>query len=154
MKRKLLCLLLSLVMLLSILTGCGAVGEIAGNVADAAQAELEKQVQAMLAEYKVDVVELKTTAGKLNDGEEAFQFFCAVLVRAENDAIPQSCAAALDKTFQDAGVVLQTGSAIESPYLAKKTLSYKFTAFDDGSTYYTIYVYSAVDPQALLNSGK
>ena len=154
MKRKLLCLLLALAMLLGTLTGCGAVGEIAGNVADAARSELEKQVQTMLAEYKVDVVELKTTAGKLNDGEGTFQFFCAVLVRAENDAIPQSCAAALDKTFQDAGVMPQTGSAIESPYLVKKSLSYKFTGFDDGSTYYTIYVYSAVDPQSLLDSIK
>lgn len=154
MKQKLLCLLLALVMLASILSGCGAAGEIAGNVADVAKAELEKQVRAVLAEYKVDVVELKTTAGKLNDGEGQFQFFCAVLVRAENDTIPQSCASTLGKVFQDAGLLVQTGSAIESPYLAKKSLTYKFTGFDDGSNYYTIYVYSAVDPQALLDSKK
>lgn len=154
MIKKLLCLMLALVMLLGIFTGCEAVGEIAGNVADAAKAELEKQVQIVLEEYKVDMVELKTTAGKLNDGEGAFQFFCAVLVRSDNDALPRACAQALAKPFQDAGVLVQTDSKIESPYLVKKDLSYKFTGFDDGSTYYTIYVYSAVDPQAILDSLK
>lgn len=151
MKYKLLSLLLALVMLMGVFTGCETVSEIAGNVADVAKAELEKQVRAVLEEYKVDVVELKTTAGKLNDGEGQFQFFCAVLVRAENDTIPQSCATALGNVFQKSGIIPQTGSAIESSYLEKKSLSYSFTGFDDGSTYYTIYVYSAVDPEALLN---
>ena len=154
MNQKFLCLLLALVMLTGILAGCGTVGEIAGNVADVAKAELEKQVRAVLEEYKVDMVELRTTAGKLNDGEGSFQFFCAVLVRAENKALPQACADALANPFQDAGIMPQTGSTIESPYLVKKDLSYKFTGFDDGSTYYTIYVYSAVDPQAFLDSLK
>lgn len=158
MKRKFLCLILALAILSGIFAGCDTigetVGEIADNVANAAKAELEKQVRAVFEEYKVDMVELKTAAGKLNDGEGKFQFFCAVLVRAENDALPQACAKALANPFQDSGVVLQTGSAIASPYLVKKDLSYKFTGFDDGSTYYTVYVYSAVDPQAILDSVK
>lgn len=154
MKHKFFCLLLALMLLMSTLAGCGAVSEIADNVANAAKTELENQVKAMLAEYKVDVVELKTAAGTLNDDAEPFHFFCAVLVRSENDAIPKACADALSKNFQDAGVVLQTGSAIDSPHLVKKSLAYKFTGFDDGSTYYTIYIYSAVDPQVLLDSIK
>lgn len=154
MKRKFLCLILALAILAGAFTGCAIAGEIAGNVADVAKAELEKQVKAKLAEYKVDVVELKTAAGKLNDDAEPFHFFCAVLVRAENNAIPKACADALTKNFQDVGAVLQTGSAIESPYLVKKSLSYKFNGFDDGNTYYTIYIYSAVDPQAFLDSLK
>lgn len=151
MKHKLFALVLALVMLASLFTGCGAVGEIAGNVADVAKAELEKQVRAVLNEYKVDVIELKTVAGKLNDQEGKFQFFCAVLVRSDNIAGPQSCADALGKVFQVSGLTNQTASAIESPYLVNKTLSYTYSAFDDGSTYYTIYVYTAVDPEALLN---
>ena len=80
MNRKYISLVLALMLVLSLFTGCEAVGQIAGSVADAAIAELETQIRAILEEYKMDVIELKTTAGKLNDGEGDIQFFCAVLV--------------------------------------------------------------------------
>ncbi len=144
MKPKLFSLLLIAALLLSCLTGCSTVGEIAGNVADAAKKELENQVKAVVEEYKMEVVELKTLTGKLNDRAGDVQFFCAILVRAENTTIAQSCADALDKIFQDAGVMAQSGSRIESPYLTKKDLSYTFTGFDDGSNYVTVYVYTAL----------
>lgn len=151
MKRKLLSLLLAVLMLGCVFAGCDA-GEIAGSVADAAKAELEKQVQAVLAEYKMDIIELKTTVGKLNDEGGSVQFFCAVLVRAENDAVPQSCADALGKIFEASGVTLQTGSAVKNTYLVNKDLSYSYTSFSDGSTYYTIYAYSSVVPDDLLST--
>jgi len=150
MHRKHISLVLALILVLSLLTGCETVGQIAGSVADAARAELEKQVRAVLEEYKMDIIELKTTAGKLNDGEGDVQFFCAVLVRADNDTVPRSCADALGKVFQHSGMVPQEGQDIESPWLTKKSLSYSYTGFGSGEALYTIYVYTSVDPGSLL----
>lgn len=151
MNRKLISLILVLTLALCILSGCDTVGEIAGNVADAAMKELENQVRAVMEEYKMDVIELKTTAGKLNSGSGDLQIFCAVLVRSDNDAVPQTCADTLAKVFPQSGVTVQTAAAIESPYLTEKELSYSFTGFGNGDTYYTIYVYTALDAGELLN---
>lgn len=150
MHRKHISLILALILSLSLLTGCETVGQIAGSVADAAREELESQIRAILEEYKMDVIELKTTAGELNDGEGDIQFFCAVLVRADNDAVPNSCADALGKVFQHSGIVIQEDQAIESPWLTKKSLTYSYTGFGSGETFYTIYVYTSVDPGSLL----
>lgn len=147
MKEKALSLMLILLMFTALLTGCSTVGEIAGNVADAAKTELENQVQAVLDEYKMDIIEVKTTVGRLNsDGQ--LQFFCAVLVRAADDSVPASCADALGKVFSRSGVIRQTGSTIESSLLEKKSLSYSFSDFSDGNSYYTIYAYSTIHSQS------
>ncbi len=146
MKRTL-SLFLALILLLAALSGCGeTVGEIAGNVAEAAKAELEKQVKNLLEEYKIDVIELKTTAGELNGSDGKLQFFCGVLVQANSESVLQGCADALGKVFEDAGVELQTGSQIESPYLEHKELSFKHTDFSDGKSYYLIYAYTSKLP--------
>ena len=150
MNRKHISLIMALILILSLFSGCEALGQIAGNVADAARAELEKQIKAVLEEYKMDVIELKTTAGKLNDGEGDIQFFCAVLVRADNDTIPRSCADALGKVFENSGIMPQTGPEVESPWLTEKTLSYSYTGFSGEENLYTIYVYTSVDPSRLL----
>ena len=154
MNRKYISLVLALMLVLSLFTGCEAVGQIAGSVADAAIAELETQIRAILEEYKMDVIELKTTAGKLNDGEGDIQFFCAVLVRADNDAVPRSCADALGKVFQNSGIMPQTSRSIESPFLVNKTLDYSYTGFGGEENLYTIYVYSSVEPSRILEGLK
>ena len=76
MRYRLAALLLAVALLFTI-TGCSdVVGEIAGNVADAAVKELEKQVKATLEEYKVEVVEIKSAVGKLsNVSDSELQFF-------------------------------------------------------------------------------
>ena len=142
MKKLLICLL-ALVLMLGCLTGCGeAVGEIAGNVAEVAKAELEAQVKAAFEKYKVDVIEFKPLLGKLNGSDGTIQFFCAALVQSDSEAVPQDVADTLGKLFHDAGLTVQTGSAIESSYLEHKTLSYKFTGFEEGKTYYTVWCYT------------
>lgn len=139
--------LLALMLTATAFTGCSeTVGEIAGNVADAAMEELENQVKAKLEEYKVDVVEIKTAVGKLNGSEGKSQFFCGVLVKAGSASGPESCAAALAKIFEDAGSTLQTGTKIESTYLEHKDLSFKGSNFEDGETYYLIYAYTSKLP--------
>ena len=141
MKRKVLSLLLAVLMVCALM-GCGeTVSGIAGSVADAAKAELEAQVKATLEKYKMDVIEVKTTAGNLC-GEGNAQFFCAALVKSESDAIPQSCADALGKVFEKSGLVVQTTSQITSEYLEHKSLSFNHSDFSDG-TYYAVYVYSS-----------
>ena len=88
--------------LLCSLAGCGDVaGEIAGNVAEAAKKELENQVKATFEKYKIEILDLKTAVGKLNGESEDVQFFCAVLVSSDSDAIPQSAADTLSKLFHD-----------------------------------------------------
>ena len=140
MKYKFLTLLLAAVLLAGMLSGCGdTVSKIAGNVADAALAELENQIKQTLEENKLEVKELKSAYGALNgDGEN--QFFCAALIKSESSAIAQSTANTLAKVFTDAGVMEQTGAKISSPYLEHKDLSFNYSSFSDG-TYFVIYVY-------------
>ena len=144
--KRITSIFLILALVLSVFAGCGEkVGEIAGNVADVARAELENQVKALLEEYKLDVVEIRTTAGELN-GSGKLQFFCGVLVQANSESVPQGCADALAKIFEDAGVQRQTGSKIESAYLTNKELSFKFSEFEAGKDYYLIYAYTSKLP--------
>ena len=151
--------MLALGLLLCCLTGCGeAVGEIAGNVAEVAKTELENQVKAAFEKYKVDIIELKTAVGKLNGENGDIQFFCAALVQSDSEAVPRDVADSLSKLFHDAGLAVQTGSEIESNYLEHKELSFKFTGFDDGKTYYLVWCYtdklpSLSDLESLVPSG-
>ena len=143
MYKRIFCAFLALILGMSCLTGCGQVaGEIAGNVADAAKKELENQIRITFEKYKVEIVEMKTAVGKLNGDTGDNQFFCAVLTRSESDAVPQSVANSLSKLFHDAGVLPQSGSEVESDYLEHKSVTYKFSAFDDGSNYYTVFFYT------------
>lgn len=143
MRYRLAALLLAVALLFTI-TGCSdVVGEIAGNVADAAVKELEKQVKATLEEYKVEVVEIKSAVGKLsNVSDSELQFFCGVLVRSNSDALPQGGAAALGKIFDQAGIQPQSSSKIESELLQNKGISFKHTDFSGGN-YYLIWAYTA-----------
>ena len=127
--------------LLCSLTGCGVVGEIAGNVAEAAKKELENQVKLTFEKYKVEVIEFKSTSGKLSSAFDETQFFCAALIASESDAIPATIAENLKKLFHDAGIMIQTASNIENSYLEQKSLSFQFDGFQDGKTYYTVWCY-------------
>lgn len=143
MKYKVFSLLLAVALLAACLSGCGeTVGEIAGNVADAAMKELETQVKKTLEENKLEVVEIKTVFGALNDEGSEHQFFCAALVRSEAQAIPQATAETLAKVFTDAGLLTQTTSKVDSPYLVHKDITFKHSDFSDG-TYYVIFAYQS-----------
>lgn len=146
-------MILILALMLTVFAGCGeTVGEIAGSVADVAKAELEKQIKDLLEEYKVDVIELKTAVGELNGSDGKLQFFCGVLVEAKSETALQSCADALAKVFEDAGVQPQTGSKVDSPYLEHKEVTFKFSEFKDSKDYYLIYAYTSKLPT--LNSAE
>lgn len=157
MIRKVVSLVLAAFMLCGIFAGCNAVGEIAGNVADAAMKELENQVKATLEKNKVNVVELKTAIGKLNDDGSEMQFFCAALVKSDTDTVVNGAAEAMGAVFEKSGVLVQTGSKVESEYLVHKDITFKHSDFSDG-TYYVIYVYisdmSIKLPELNLPTGK
>ena len=157
MIRKVVSLVLAGLMLCGIFAGCNAVGEIAGNVADAAMKELENQVKATLEKNKVNVVELKTAIGKLNDDGSEMQFFCAALVKSDTDTVVNGAAEAMGAVFEKSGVLVQTGSKVESEYLVHKDITFKHSDFSDG-TYYVIYVYisdmSIKLPELNLPTGK
>ena len=141
MIRKISIFALALVMVLSMFSGCsGTVGEIAGNVADAAMKELEKQVKATLEKNKVDVIEMKTAFGKLNDDGAKQQFFCAALIRANSTDIPKAAVDAIGKLVTEAGLLEQTGSKVESDLLIHKEIVFKHSDFSEGN-YYVIYAY-------------
>lgn len=108
----------------------------------AAQKELENQVKKVLDEYKVEMVEVKTTFGKLNDEGSNWQFFCAALIRAENDALAKACLEALKSAFDQTGIQPQTGSKVEHPLLVHKQIEFRHSDYSDG-TYYVIYGYNA-----------
>ena len=135
-------LLFLVICLLCGLAGCSDVaGEIAGNVAEAAKKELENQIKLTFEKYQTEILDMKSAMGALSDSGDT-QFFCAVLVQSESDAIPQSVADTLSKLFHDAGVTVQTGSRIESPYLQNKELAYKYESFDSDKTYYSVWFYT------------
>lgn len=146
--KRIVAVLLCLLLTVSMLSACGGVvGEIAGNVADAAKAELEAQVKATFEKYKVEILELRTAVGKLNGSSGDMQFFCAALVASDSPALPQSVADGLNKVFHDAGIAEQSGPDVVSSYLEHKSLSYKFADFGDGKTYYTVWCYTDKLPE-------
>ena len=154
MKHKITVLLLVLSILLS-LSGCdGVVGEIAGNVADAAARELEAQIKATIEEYKVEVIEIKSTVGQLdNDFSSSQQFFCGVLVRSNSDALPMSVATTLGKIFEEAGCHPWHKSEIDNDHLENKTLTFKHTDFSSGD-HYLIWGYTSSLTQKLTDALK
>lgn len=142
MKLRLIPLILIVSVFLSFGSCSGVVGDIAGNVADAALEELELQIREAVEEYKVEVVEVKSAVGRLNnESDSRMQFFCGVLVRSNSDALPKGGAAALEGLFEQSGIQKQTGSRIENEFLTNKTVSFKHTDFSSGD-YYMIWVYS------------
>ena len=136
MKYRIMALVLTFVLVFS-LCGCGeVVSDIAGNVADAAAKELEAQIKKTVEEYKVEVVEIKSAIGKLdNTVDSDQQFFCGVLVRSNSDAIPQSIAATLGSIFDEAGCQPWHKSEIDNDHLVNKKISFKHTDFDSGDHY-------------------
>ena len=154
MKHKITVLLLVLSILLTF-SGCdGVVGEIAGNVADVAVKELEAQIKATIEEYKVEVIEIKSTVGKLdNDFSSSQQFFCGVLVRSNSDALPMSVATTLGKIFEEAGCHPWHKSEIDNDHLENKTLTFKHTDFETGD-YYLIWGYTSSLTQKLTDALK
>lgn len=141
MKRRLLALFLAALMMLS-LCGCGGTaGQIADSVMDAAMKELKNQVTALLEKNKLEVVELKTTFGQLNDAGSDYQFFIAALVRSNSTAVPQSTADTMAKLFTDAGLTAQSASRLENGYLVHKDITFKHTDYSAGN-YYVIWGYA------------
>ena len=152
--RKMIALFLAAVLLFGTVSGCAVVGDIAGNVADAAVKELENQLKATLEKHKVEVVEVKTAFGQLNgDDEKALQFFCAALIKCESDTAAQTCATALDAVFEEAGSMAQTGSQFTHSALVHKTIQFDHADFSGGN-YYTIYVYNSFLIGDLLKDAK
>lgn len=142
MKRKILSLLLAVVMTLA-LCGCGGTaGQIADSVMDAAMKELKNQVTALLEKNKLEVVELKTAFGKLNDDGSERQFFIAALIKSNSTDIPQSTADTMAKIFSDAGLTPQSASVLENEHLLLKDITFKHSDFSAGG-YYVIWGYAA-----------
>lgn len=142
MKRKLLALILAVFMTLS-LCGCGeTAGQIADSVMDAAMKELKNQVTQLLEKNKLEVVEIKTAFGKLNDEGGKYQFFIAALVKSNSTSVPQSTADAMDKLFSEAGLNEQNGSVLENSHLIHKDITFKHSDFSAGG-YYVIWGYAA-----------
>ena len=132
---------LILVLIVSmILSSCGKVGEIADSVLDAAAAELKNQVKQVLEENKLQVIEIKTTFGKLNDTGSKYQFFIAALVKSDATGIPNAAADGMNKIFTEAGLNAQTTPNLENSHLVHKEITFKHTDYTEGE-YYVIWGY-------------
>jgi hypothetical protein len=139
--RKILSVFLIIALTACLFAGCGeTVDKIADNVIQAAKDELVAQVKLALEENKLEVIEVKTAYGKLNDNGSDMQFFVAALVRTEKTDIIEASLVAPSKVFTDTGILAETDSSIDSTHLVHKTLSYDHSDFSDG-TYYTVYAY-------------
>ena len=151
MKYRFTALILAVILLLT-LSGCSdVVGEIAGNVADAAAKELEAQIKKTVEEYKVDVVEIKSAIGTLDPAVSSDQqFFCGVLVRSNSDAIPMSVAATLGNIFEETGCQRWLKSEIDNDHLVNKKIAFKHSDFGSGD-YYLIWGYTTSLTQKLTD---
>ena len=138
--RKFISVILILALTACLFAGCSdTTNKIAASVAEAAREELEVQLKAALEEHKLEVIEIKTAFGKLNDTADS-QYFIAALVRTENTDIIEASLTGLNYVFTDTGCIPETDSTIDSEHLVHKELSYARTDFSDG-TYYTVYAY-------------
>ena len=138
--KKFISLLLAAVLCVSVFAGCGeTTGKIASSVAEAARKELEVQVKAALEEHKLEVIEIKTAFGKLNDTADN-QYFIAALVRTEKTDLIEASLKGLNMVFTETGCIPETDSMIDSDLLVHKELSFQRSDFTDG-TYYTVYAY-------------
>ena len=131
--------IIALIALLAILAGCSAVGDIAESVKTAAMEELKNQLQTQLEKNKVEVLQVKTAAGKLNDQGGKLQFFIAFLVRSENSQQLQAAADALGESMGKTGFAPQTGPVVESSYLVHKQLEFDADKVTDNC--YLLYLY-------------
>ena len=131
--------ILAVVLALAPLCGCSAVGEIAEGVKNAAMEELKNQLAAQLQKNKVEILQVKSTAGKLNDEGGKLQLFVAFLVRSENPQQLQSAAEALGESLGKTGFAPQTGAKVESPYLVHKQLEFDADKVTENS--YLLYLY-------------
>ena len=131
--------ILAVVLALATLCGCSAVGEIAEGVKIAAMEELKNQLAAQLQKNKVEILQVKSTAGKLNDEGGKLQLFVAFLVRSENPQQLQSAAEALGESLGKTGFAPQTGAKVESPYLVHKQLEFDADKVTENS--YLLYLY-------------
>ena len=137
--RKVICIFLVLG-LLAALSGCSAAGDIADKVAQAAMEELKVQVQATFEKNKIEVLQVKSALGKLNDDGGKLQLYLAFLVRSENPQQIQAAADVLSKVGT-AGFAPQTGLTVESPYLVHKELSFDADKLTDPTNCYLVYLY-------------
>ena len=125
------------------LCACGeTAGKIADSVMDAAMAELKNQVKQFLEQNKLEVVEIKTAFGKLNDNGGKYQFFIAALVKSNATSVPQSTADGMNKIFSEAGLTPQTESRLNNPHLIHKDITFKQADYSAGG-YYVIWGYAA-----------
>ena len=147
--RKVICLILAAVLMFG-LVGCATLGEVAGNVADAAVKELENQLKSQLEKSKVEVVELKSAFGELNADGGKMQFFLAALVKTENTDALDACMNALDSVFADKGWESQDSSKVENAKLVNKEIVFQHSDFSDGN-YYIVYGYAPDVTGGLLN---
>jgi outer membrane murein-binding lipoprotein Lpp len=138
--KKFISLLLAAVLCVTVFAGCSeTTNKIASSVAEAARKELEVQVKAALEENKLEVIEIKTAFGKLNDTADN-QYFIAALVRTEKTDLIEASLKGLDMVFTDTGCIPETDSKIDCEHLIHKDLSYQREDFTDG-TYFTVYAY-------------
>ena len=138
--RKFISVILIIALTACLFAGCSdTTNKIAASVLEAAREELEIQVKAALEEHKLEVIEIKTAYGKLNDTADN-QYFIAALVRTGNTDIIEASLEGLNYVFTDTGCLPEADSAIDSEHLVHKNLSYSRTDFTDG-TYYTVYAY-------------
>lgn len=86
---------------------------------------------------QLEIVQAKSTYGKLNGNGNGIQYFGAVLVKKSSVADLETLMSELDEKFEAVECKNQESSKIESKYLEHKTLSYAASDFD-GMEYLSI----------------
>lgn len=89
----------------------------------------------------IEIIETKSTHGKLNGNGNGINYFGTVLVKTDSKDTLKELLALLDTEFDTVGYVTQINQTIENNLLEHTTLEYN-TPLTNGEIYYSIFYFN------------
>ena len=102
---------------------------------------MEGDLENALSKVDIEVIESRSVCGKLNGNGNGMNFFAAVLVKADPEAL-DACIADLSSTHEVVEYICQNNKKIAVRYLEHASLTYSHADYTDGE-YYTVYIYDS-----------
>ena len=100
-----------------------------------------RMVSVIRNDSALELLEVKSTYGKLNGNGNGIQYFAAALVLSRSEADVEKCVEQLAKMYEVAGYSPQYDSQICSDYLEHRKISFQHSNFSVDGMYYQIFFY-------------
>ena len=89
----------------------------------------------------VELLEIQSICGKLNGNGNGMNYLGAALVQSDSAAQMDALAAELKSDFDVVDYIVLEGKQLDIPYLEHGNLTFDYTDFREGQSYYCIYFY-------------